>query len=312
MPFPADLLCEGGAGGRVAPGVTGSDTGEPGGDAAVPFEGNDIGASGQLGRAGNRRSFSRESRVAQAAAAWRALVSAFGQFVGPRSFQFSFQGTSAPDRPPKLYRRHMFRIAAPLIKKSHTAAISMRLTFALALGCLTSRTLASLVAPALHRPALLQRPRVAAASVRCAEGDDDKSIVERLGLPVNLISEKSNPYVTSKADRMREKFGEKSVVGQSARSGGRAGVEDRLSEDIARFKAERGPDPSALTADDEPGFLMKTIDTLGTILTFNFGIICLFFTWFLVRPPADGPADALGREGRAAAGVLGVCVRRLR
>ena len=205
----------------------------------------------------------------------------------------------------------MFRIAAPLIKKSHTAAISMRLTFALALGCLTSRTLASLVAPALHRPALLQRPRVAAASVRCAEGDDDKSIVERLGLPVNLISEKSNPYVTSKADRMREKFGEKSVVGQSARSGGRAGVEDRLSEDIARFKAERGPDPSALTADDEPGFLMKTIDTLGTILTFNFGIICLFFTWFLVRPPADGPADALGREGRAA-GALGVCVRRLR
>ena len=205
----------------------------------------------------------------------------------------------------------MFRIAAPLIKKSHTAAISMRLTFALALGCLTSRTLASLVAPALHRPALLQRPRVAAASVRCAEGDDDKSIVERLGLPVNLISEKSNPYVTSKADRMREKFGEKSVVGQSARSGGRAGVEDRLSEDIARFKAERGPDPSALTADEEPGFLMKTIDTLGTILTFNFGIICLFFTWFLVRPPADGPADALGREGRAA-DALGVCVRRLR
>jgi len=108
---------------------------------------------------------------------------------------------------------------------------------------------------------------------------------------VNLISEKSNPYVTSKADRMREKFGEKSVVGQSARSGGRAGVEDRLSEDIARFKAERGPDPSALTADEEPGFLMKTIDTLGTILTFNFGIICLFFTWFLVGVGAQFGAD---------------------
>ena len=188
-----------------------------------------------------------------------------------------------------------------------------RRTLAL-LCCLTSRTLASLVTPTLHRPALLRRPRVAAASVRCAEGDDEKSIVERLGLPVNLISENSNPYVTSKADRMREKFGEQSVVGQSARSGGREGVEARLEEDIARFKvrletdltlslslslasatasvsaspppsrckAERGPDPSELTADQEPGFLMKTIDTLGTILTFNFGIICLFFTWFLV------------------------------
>ena len=193
-----------------------------------------------------------------------------------------------------------------------SAAMSRR-TLAL-LCCLTSRTLASLVTPTLHRPALLRRPRVAAASVRCAEGDDEKSIVERLGLPVNLISENSNPYVTSKADRMREKFGEQSVVGQSARSGGREGVEARLEEDIARFKvrletdltlslslslasatasvsaspppsrckAERGPDPSELTADQEPGFLMKTIDTLGTILTFNFGIICLFFTWFLV------------------------------
>ena len=40
---------------------------------------------------------------------------------------------------------------------------------------------------------------------------------------------------------------------------------------------------------------MKTIDTLGTILTFNFGIICLFFTWFLVchtgPEPRELPAD---------------------
>merc|ERR1719460_1669847 len=153
------------------------------------------------------------------------------------------------------------------------------------LACLPSRTLASLVAPALHRPALLQRPRVAAASVRCAEGDDEESIVERLGLP-NLISDESNPYLTSKADRMRAKFGEQSVVGQSARSGGREGVEDRLFDDIARFKAERGPDPSTLEADEEPGLLMKTIDTLGTILTYNFGIIILFRgCWdFLILP----------------------------
>ena len=161
------------------------------------------------------------------------------------------------------------------------------------LVCLTSRTLA-LVAPALQRPALLRWPRVAGAGVRCAEGGDgeEKSLLSGLipELPV-FISEKSNPYVTSKADRMREKFGEKSVVGQSARSGGRRAAEDRLEEDIARFKAERGPDPSALTADDEPGMLMKTIDTLGTILTYNFGIIILFFTWFLVGVGAQFGAD---------------------
>ena len=120
----------------------------------------------------------------------------------------------------------------------------MRLSLVPLLACLTSRTLASLVAPALHRPALLQRPRVAAASVRCAEGDGEESIVERLGLP-NLISDESNPYVTSKADRMRAKFGEQSVVGQSTRSGGREGVEDRLFDDIALFKVrlESRPHP---------------------------------------------------------------------
>ena len=139
----------------------------------------------------------------------------------------------------KLLSVHVFRAAPP----GTTAIMRLSLLVPL-LACLPSRTLASLVAPALHRPALLQRPRVAAASVRCAEGEDEESIVERLGLP-NLISDESNPYLTSKADRMRAKFGEQSVVGQSARSGGREGVEDRLFDDIARFKVrlESRPHP---------------------------------------------------------------------
>ena len=139
----------------------------------------------------------------------------------------------------KLIRSHVFRAALP----GTTAIMRLSLLVPL-LACLPSRTLASLVAPALHRPALLQRPRVAAASVRCAEGEDEESIVERLGLP-NLISDESNPYLTSKADRMRAKFGEQSVVGESARSGGREGVEDRLFDDIARFKVrlESRPHP---------------------------------------------------------------------
>ena len=37
-------------------------------------------------------------------------------------------------------------------------------------------------------------------------------------------------------------------------------------------------------ADDDDGevtFLQKVIDTLGTVLTYNFFIICGFFLWFL-------------------------------
>ena len=140
--------------------------------------------------------------------------------------------------PAHLHKSHSIPNAASVPRCPPRDDRHMRLSLLVPLlACLPSRTLASLVAPALHRPALLQRPRVAAASVRCAEGEDEESIVERLGLP-NLISDESNPYLTSKADRMRAKFGEQSVVGQSARSGGREGVEDRLFDDIARFKVQ--------------------------------------------------------------------------
>lgn len=126
--------------------------------------------------------------------------------------------------------------------------------------------------PALRRP--MRRPH-RAAGVRCAEDADDET---KPSLLDGLIPEKSNPYVTSKADRMRAAFGDQSVVGQSARSGGRRAAEDRLAEDIARFKVERGLDEPK---EEDVGLLFKIIDTLGTILTYNFVIICLFFAWFL-------------------------------
>ena len=55
-----------------------------------------------------------------------------------------------------------------------------------------------------------------------------------------MISRGDNPYVTSKADRMRAKFGDASVDGRSARSGGREQIEDRLADDLARFKSDAG------------------------------------------------------------------------
>lgn len=140
-----------------------------------------------------------------------------------------------------------------------------------ALLCICALTPTPQLRPA--RP--IGRPRLAAA--RCAEGegaDDDGSL---LG---GLLPKESNPYMTSKADRMRAAFGEGSVVGKSGRSGGRLAAEERLAEDIARFKAERGLDAD-VTEEVEGGLLQQVIDTLGNILTVNFFIICVFFTWFL-------------------------------
>ena len=154
----------------------------------------------------------------------------------------------------------------------------------LACTVLAARSLA-LLAPALHqgRPALLQQPRRLAGAVRCAEdADEEKTAPTLLDEVVGaVIPETTNPYLTSKADRMRAAGLGDAVVGQSARSGGRRAAEDRLAEDIARFKAERGLDELREEEEEEAGLLYTVIDTLGTILTYNFGIIITFFAWFL-------------------------------
>ena len=59
------------------------------------------------------------------------------------------------------------------------------------------------------------------------------------------------------------------------------GRADDLAADVARFKAAEAAKVEAAGGEQEPGLLDKTIDTLGTVLTYNFFIICTFFAWFL-------------------------------
>mmetsp|Transcript_75835 Transcript_75835/g.126428 ORF Transcript_75835/g.126428 Transcript_75835/m.126428 type:complete len:192 (+) Transcript_75835:15-590(+) len=123
------------------------------------------------------------------------------------------------------------------------------------------------VAPSLERGRALSR----LTPVRCADDGD---------LFGGLISNEDNPYITSSADRIRAKYGKEYVEGRSARSGGREEAELRLAADIAEFKREKGISDAKIEI-EEPTALQSVINTLGTILTFNFFIICIFFAWFL-------------------------------
>jgi len=115
---------------------------------------------------------------------------------------------------------------------------------------------------------------------------------ELIGGPDYKPQEKGfmNPYTTSSADRMREKFGEESV-----NTGSRGIVEDQLAADLAKFKAEKGVAGQALSgpskkydvAESEKTFVQKLIEVLGTVLTYNFAIIIAFFTWFIVGAGAQ-------------------------
>lgn len=70
------------------------------------------------------------------------------------------------------------------------------------------------------------------------------------------------------------------LKGELAEGWAAGGRKDELAAEVARFKAT-----AAATAGDsppaEPTMLEKTIDTLGTVLTYNFFIIITFFMWFL-------------------------------
>ena len=165
------------------------------------------------------------------------------------------------------------------------AATLLAVSDALSLGCSSAR-----------RPALAPRR---ARALRCAEdGDDERSLLD------GLIPREKNPYLTNKADRMRAELGEASVTRASLRSGGRDAAEERLAEDIARFKVERGLSPNvgldepgggnyadASDYDEEVGTLQNVINTLGNVLTVNFFIIIAFFTWFLAGVGAQFGAE---------------------
>jgi len=104
---------------------------------------------------------------------------------------------------------------------------------------------------------------------------------------IGVITKEDNPYVTSSAERLRLKYGDKRVTGDSR---DRDLVEGDLAADIARFKAERDISSSIFDADDaDPTILQKVINTLGTVLTYNFFIIIAFFIWFI--------AGAIGQFG---------------
>ena len=105
--------------------------------------------------------------------------------------------------------------------------------------------------------------------------DDSK---ESSSLLDGLISKESNPYLTTKADRLRAKFGESIVKGTSE---AREVVEDRLASDLAQFKSTSPAVERVGSDDDEDGPLQKVINTLGTVLTYNFFIIITFFLWFV-------------------------------
>jgi hypothetical protein len=104
---------------------------------------------------------------------------------------------------------------------------------------------------------------------------------ESEGLLGNVITRESNPWLTSKAKRARAKFGDKGGFVDLAAAPEQQKLQ-QLERDLAQFKAERGVSASdSLAADAEPTLLKRVIDTLGSVLTFNFFIIIAFFTWFL-------------------------------
>ena len=120
--------------------------------------------------------------------------------------------------------------------------------------------------PALEPPS--QQPTAA----------EDPSAGTLLG---GMISAEQNPFVTSKPQRMRAKFGENAAgVLSSEQLSKRAALEDGLAADLARFKADPTLNPRT-EADSGPTMMQNVINTLGKILTFNFFLIIIFFLWFL-------------------------------
>ena len=78
------------------------------------------------------------------------------------------------------------------------------------------------------------------------------------------------------------------LVGEFAKDWAGAGRKDALQADVERFKAKREADNAISGVDpDESSLLFKTIDTLGTVLTYNFFIIIGFFLWFVAAAVAQ-------------------------
>lgn len=137
------------------------------------------------------------------------------------------------------------------------------------------------------------------------------------GLLDTIIMPESNPYRTSKAERARAKWGDEAgfVDLRNEREQGRL---EQLERDLNAFKAERGLSGRALaggaaddplTGGEEPGLLQKVINALGNVLTFNFFVIIIFFSWFLTgsrRTSAPARNPHLLRGARVPSPARGV------
>ena len=106
-----------------------------------------------------------------------------------------------------------------------------------------------------------------------------------------MISAEQNPYVVSKSQRMKAKFGDNTDgIMTPAQEAKRVALESSLAADLARFKADPNLNPQR-EGDSEPTMMQNVINTLGKILTFNFFIIIGFFTWFLTGVAMQFGAD---------------------
>ena len=126
----------------------------------------------------------------------------------------------------------------------------------------------------------------------------------------NFVTPETNPYVTSKARRVRAKYGDDAAGFVDLSDSGERAKLSRLESDLAQFKAERGladrrlagGAAAELQEEEEATPLARVINTLGTVLTFNFFVIILFFAWWAAPRPSRGippPVLTASRPPRA-------------
>ncbi|EOD10688.1 hypothetical protein EMIHUDRAFT_240195 [Emiliania huxleyi CCMP1516] len=125
---------------------------------------------------------------------------------------------------------------------------------------------------------LIQPPRGAQCQVVVPEG-----VAPGQSFSVQL------PATVSAARRVRAKYGDDAAGFVDLSDSGERAKLSRLESDLAQFKAERGladrrlagGAAAELQEEEEATPLARVINTLGTVLTFNFFVIILFFAWFL-------------------------------
>jgi len=130
-------------------------------------------------------------------------------------------------------------------------------------------------------------------SVQAAQPAPAAAAYQDEALLGGVIAADQNPYMASKVSRMKAKFGDNTEgIMSPAQEAKRATNEAGLAADLAQFKAQEAAKRGPQSAEqEENGMLQNVINTLGTVLTYNFFIIITFFVWFLV-----GAGQQLGMQ----------------